>query len=83
MDLDMARYREEREDFWMKEMRAVYPYGLCKKVKHKGTPTDAPTGVLFPPLPRHGERGKRLTARTRNVLGQSTMNQSCLSTYRQ
>ena len=50
----------------MKAMRAVYPYGLCKKVKHKGTPTDAPTGVLFPPLPRHGERGKGLTTRTRN-----------------
>ena len=66
MDLEIARYRKDREDFWMKEMRAVYPYGLCKKVKHKGTPTDAPTGVLFPPLPRHGERGKGLTITTRN-----------------
>ena len=66
-DLDMAAHRKDREDFWMKRIRAIYPYGLCDKYrKEKHVPQDAPIGKLFPPLPRYGDRSSGLNTRTRN-----------------
>ena len=67
LDLDMATHRKDREDFWMKRMRTIYPYGLCDKYrKEKHVPQDAPIGKLFPPLPRYGDRLSGLNTRTRN-----------------
>ena len=66
LDLDMSKQRKEREDFWIKTLRTIYPYGLIDKVKCKGVPRDAPTGVLFDALPKYGERKSGLATRTRN-----------------
>lgn len=54
IDETMLRYRREREDYWIKLLRTVYPYGLNDKVK--STTQDKPVGKLFPPLSRHGSR---------------------------
>ena len=53
-DLAMLRYRLEREDYWIKKLRTVYPYGLNERTKLMNS--DVPAGKLFPPLPRHGTR---------------------------
>lgn len=67
LDPEMSAFRKDREDFWMKTLRAIYPYGLCDKFRReKNIPEDAPIGKLFPPLPRYGERFHGLDTRTRN-----------------
>ena len=67
LDLEMASHRKDREDFWMKTIRVIYPYGLCDQYKkEKHVPPDAPIGKLFPPLPRYGKRTSGLDTRTRN-----------------
>ena len=67
LDLEMKAHRLEREDFWMKTLRTIYPYGLCDKYKRDTKiPENAPIGKLFYPLPRHGERESGLGTRTRN-----------------
>ena len=48
----MREYRLKREDFWMKTLRTVYPYGLNDRTKSMNS--EIPIGKLFPPLPRHG-----------------------------
>ena len=65
-DIDMNKYRKEREEYWIKTLRTVYPYGLCEKITRKGIAEDAPIGRLYPPLSRHGERLSGLDTRTRN-----------------
>ena len=50
----MYRIRLARENYWIKTLRTVYPYGLNDKVK-EGT-EDVPVGKLFNPLTRHGVR---------------------------
>ena len=50
----MFQYRLQREDYWMKTLRTVYPYGLNKRTKFMNK--DSPIGKLFPPLPIYGER---------------------------
>ena len=54
IDDKMRKYRLEREDYWMKTLRTVYPYGLNDRAKSINS--DNPVGSLFPPLPRHGSR---------------------------
>ena len=54
MDQKMLQFRLEREDYWIKKLRTVYPYGLNEKTKFMKE--GVPIGRLFPPLPRHGER---------------------------
>lgn len=67
LDAEMTAYRKSREDFWMKRIRTIYPYGLCDKYKRNPkVPEDSPIGKLFPPLPRYGERLSGLETRTRN-----------------
>ena len=67
LDPEMSAFRKDREDFWMKTLRTIYPYGLCDKYRReKKVPDDAPIGKLFPPLPRYGERFPSLDTRTRN-----------------
>ena len=62
IDEQMREYRLQREDYWMKTLRTVYPYGLNQRSKLMNK--DTPVGVLFPPLPRHGL--KYLAQRSRN-----------------
>ena len=52
VDEQMRKYRLEREDYWIKMLRTVYPYGLNDRTKSMNT--DVPIGQLFPSLPRHG-----------------------------
>ena len=54
IDAQMRKYRLEREDYWIKTLRTVYPYGLNDRAKSINS--DIPVGKLFPPLPRHGNK---------------------------
>ena len=54
IDDKMRTYRLEREDYWIKTLRTVYPYGLNDRVKSINS--EIPVGKLFPPLPRHGNK---------------------------
>ena len=54
IDAEMRKYRLEREDYWIKTLRTVYPYGLNDRAKSVNS--DIPVGKLFPPLPRHGHK---------------------------
>ena len=54
VDQKMREYRLEREDYWIKTLRTVYPYGLNDRTKSMNA--DVPIGKLFPPLPRHGNK---------------------------
>lgn len=67
LDTEMTALRKEREDYWMKTLRTIYPYGLNDKYKRAtNVHEDAPIGKLFSPLPRYGERLHGLDTRTRN-----------------
>ena len=54
IDAEMRKYRLEREDYWIKTLSTVYPYGLNDRVKYINS--DIPVGKHFPPLPRHGNK---------------------------
>ena len=60
---DMRRIRREREDWWMKTLRTIYPYGLNDQ--HKKQNTTSSVGLLFSdfPLTRYALRP---TVRNRN-----------------
>ena len=47
----MLEHRLQREDYCMKTLRTVYPYGLNERTKFMNEDIR-----LFPPLPRYGER---------------------------
>ena len=61
VDSKLREQRLEHEDFWIKRMRTIYPYGLNDKAKeyNQGDPR---VGRLFPRLPRDSQR----STRTRN-----------------
>ena len=50
----MLELRLQRENYQMKTLRTVYPYGLNEHVKSINK--DIPTGKLFPSLPRHNTK---------------------------
>ena len=54
IDPDLTKYRLQREDYWIKTLRTVYPYGLNDRTKEMCK--EKPTGCLFPPLSRYGPR---------------------------
>ena len=53
-DKAIYQYRLERQDYWIKKLRTIYPYGLNDKTKSSSD--DIPTGQQFPPLPRFSHR---------------------------
>ena len=53
-DKEVHLKRLDREDYWIKTLRTVYPYGLNDKVRKMND--GKPVGTLFPPLPRYGTR---------------------------
>ena len=59
VDPDMRDKRLEREDYWIKTLRVIYPYGLNEKAKCKISKNTGVIGTLYPPLPRTGIRPKR------------------------
>ena len=68
MDKDVLRYRLQREDYWMKTLRTIYPYGLNEKTKDMNK--DLPVGKLFPSLPRYGLRFVNQRSRAKNPINQ-------------
>ena len=54
VDGDMRVVRREREDWWMKTLRTVYPYGLNDQAKGKNSSSSI--GSLFFPLLRYVNR---------------------------
>ena len=46
--------RLDREDYWIKTLRTIYPYGLNERVRN--SQKDIPVGSLFPSIPRSRQR---------------------------
>ena len=46
----MQKLRLQREDYWMKKLRTIYPCGLNERAKNFNL--EQPNGKLFPPLTR-------------------------------
>ena len=58
-DPDVTKVRQTREDFWIKQLRTLYPYGLNERAFDKNNDSavlDLAVGRFFPPLPRNGPR---------------------------
>lgn len=71
IDNDMRQLRLQREDYWMKTLRTIYPYGLNEKTKQMNR--DMPIAKLFPPIPRYGKKYLESRSRlNRNVVNQLT-----------
>ena len=49
----MSQYRLQREYYWIKTLRVVYPYGLSERIKFMNK--DSPVGNVYSPFPRYGE----------------------------
>ena len=57
MDEEMHKIRQQKEDDIIKTIRVIYPYGLNIKAKNKNSQGESKcVGILFPPLPRRGDR---------------------------
>ena len=59
---EVTRLRQIREDFWIKQLRTLYPYGLNEKACDKlcdPSAVDHAVGRFFPPLRRCGPRPVR------------------------
>ena len=71
IDDEIRQLRLQREDYWMKTLRTIYPYGLNEKTKQMNR--EVPIGSLFPPLPRYGTKYLETRSRlNRNVVNQLT-----------
>ena len=62
LDLAIQKLLLQREDYWMKKLRTIYPYGLNERVKNSNL--EQPTGKLFPPLPRLSNRRENVEKKT-------------------
>ena len=49
MDHKMLEYSLQQEDYWVKTLHTIYPYGLNKKTKVINK--NVPVCKFFPPLP--------------------------------
>ena len=63
-DFAVQKLRLQREDYWMKKLRTIYPYGLNERAKNSNL--EQPTGKLFPPFPRFSNRRENLEKRRVN-----------------
>ena len=60
MDQNVKQNRLDREDYHIKNIRTIYPYGLNIKAKNRFSNGDTDTvGKLFPNLPRIKDRPTR------------------------
>ena len=50
VDPEIRDQRLNREEYWMKTLRTIYPYGLNERAKQNDDNTSV--GKLYPPLPR-------------------------------
>ena len=53
MDHKMLEYCLQQEDYWVKTLHTIYPYGLNKKTKVVNK--NVPVCKFFPPLPWYWE----------------------------
>ena len=51
---EARRIRVERDNFWMKELRTIFPYGLNERAR--GQVQNSSIGKLFPSIPRQSLR---------------------------
>ena len=59
----------EREDFWMKALRTLYPHCLNERTKHKkSSDNDVCIGKSFPPLQRTGNHPTRSRTNRNNEI---------------
>ena len=61
-DFSVRKLRLQREDYWIKKLRTIYPYGLNERAKNSNL--EQPTGKRFPPLPRFSNRHDNLEKRS-------------------
>ena len=62
IDSETTKFRQTREDFWIKKLRTLFPYGLNEKAFDKvcdANEVGTAIGKLFPPLDRKMDRPKR------------------------
>ena len=67
-DPAVTKLRQDREDFWIKRLRTLYPYGLNEKAFDKLSSSSQPQnaiGRFYPPLERSKIRPKRKRIRDR------------------
>ena len=64
IDPEMRDLRLKSEDFWMKALRTIYPYGLNERAKKHDD--EISVGKLYPPLSRSGDRACRSRANRNN-----------------
>ena len=60
----VQQVRLQREDYWIKKLCTIYPYGLNERAKNSNL--EQPAGKLFPPLPRFGNRREKVEKRRVN-----------------
>ena len=60
----MQKLRLQREDYWMKKLRTIYPYGLNERAKNFNL--EQPNGKLFSPLTKFINRRENLEKRRVN-----------------
>ena len=60
----MQKLRVQREDYWIKKLRTIYPYGFKERAKTSNL--EQPTGKLFLPLPRFDNKCENIEKRRVN-----------------
>ena len=63
-DFGVQKLCLQSEDYWLKKLGTIYPYGLSERDKNSNL--EQPTGKLFPPLPGFGNRRQNLKKRRVN-----------------
>ena len=63
VDPEYRKIRLDREEYWIKKLRTIYPYGLNERARD--IRTEKPIGLVFPSIPRSRERIVR-SRRNRN-----------------
>ena len=63
-DFAVQKLHLQREDYWMKKLRTIYPYRLNERAKNSNL--EQPTCKLFPSLPRFRNRRENLEKRNVN-----------------
>ena len=63
-DFAVQKLRLQREDYWMKKLRTIYPYGLNERAKNFNL--EQPNGKLFSPLTKFINRRENLEKRRVN-----------------
>ena len=71
IDPDASKNRHTREDFWIKKLRTLFPYGLNEKAFDKvcdANDNSTAVGKIFPPLDRKADRPLRSRPKYNNQL---------------